>query len=140
MTITNGGARWSFVPSVLGVVLFAAGAADGHDLVVSARDADWPLLIRADFELFGGFWLLSGRFSRRQALGHRRLRRHPGPRPDDDASRRAGRRRGLERSLASPESRKAIERVAVPDHEDLAVSEPKPAIACLSSVLPGLVQ
>jgi pimeloyl-ACP methyl ester carboxylesterase len=46
------------------MLLVAAGAADGHDLVVSGRDADWPLLIRADLELLGGFWLLSGRFSR----------------------------------------------------------------------------
>jgi pimeloyl-ACP methyl ester carboxylesterase len=44
--------------------LFAAGAADGHDLVVSSRDTDWPLLIRADLELLGGYWLFSGRFSR----------------------------------------------------------------------------
>ncbi len=56
--------RWSFVPWVLGMLLLAAGAADGHDLVVSARDAGWLLLIRADLELLGGFWLLGGRFSR----------------------------------------------------------------------------
>ena len=56
--------HWPFVPRILGIVLVAAGAADGHDLVVSARDADWFLLIRADLELLGGFWLLSGRFPR----------------------------------------------------------------------------
>jgi hypothetical protein len=56
-------ARWSFVPSVLGLLLFAAGAADGHDLVDSTRSADWPLLIRADLELLGGYWLFSGRFA-----------------------------------------------------------------------------
>lgn len=58
------GHRWSFVPLVVGMVLIAAAAADGHDLVVSSRDSDWPLLIRADLELLGGAWLLSGRFSR----------------------------------------------------------------------------
>jgi dienelactone hydrolase len=31
---------------------------------VSVRDADWLLLIRADLELLGGFWLLSGRSPR----------------------------------------------------------------------------
>jgi dienelactone hydrolase/uncharacterized membrane protein HdeD (DUF308 family) len=58
------GSRGSFVPLLVGIFLFAAGAADGHDLAVSGRNADWPLLIRADLELLGGFWLLSGRFSR----------------------------------------------------------------------------
>jgi predicted esterase len=63
MRIDPGGARWSGVPFVLGMFLFAAGAADGHELV-TAGNADWPLLIRADLELLGGFWLISGRFSR----------------------------------------------------------------------------
>jgi pimeloyl-ACP methyl ester carboxylesterase len=61
---TTRGSRGSFVPLLVGIFLFAAGAADGHDLAVSARDADWPLLIRADLELLGGLWLLSGRFAR----------------------------------------------------------------------------
>jgi hypothetical protein len=56
--------HWSCVPRFLGIVLVAAGAADGHDLVVSVRDVDWLLLIRADLELLGGFWLFSGRFPR----------------------------------------------------------------------------
>jgi dienelactone hydrolase len=56
--------HWSFVPRILGIVLVAAGAADGHDLVVSVRDFDWLLLICADLELLGGFWLFSGRFPR----------------------------------------------------------------------------
>jgi predicted esterase len=60
----NGGARWSIVQLSLGMCLVAAGTADGHDLVVSGRDADWALLGRADFELLSGFWLPSGRFSR----------------------------------------------------------------------------
>ena len=62
--VTNRGAYWAFVPSVMGMLLVAAGAADGHDVVVSGRDADWPLLIRADLELLGGLWLFSGRFPR----------------------------------------------------------------------------
>jgi dienelactone hydrolase len=61
MVIITRETHWSFVPRILGILLVAAGAADGHDLVVSGRDADWPLLIRADLELLGGFWLLSGR-------------------------------------------------------------------------------
>jgi dienelactone hydrolase len=64
MMETNRGGRWPFVPAILGMILIAAGAADGHDLAISARDADWPLLIRADIELLGGFWLLSGRRAR----------------------------------------------------------------------------
>lgn len=64
MMESNRGSRWPFVPGILGIVLFAAGAADGHDLAVSARDADWRLLIRADLELLGGLWLLSGRSPR----------------------------------------------------------------------------
>jgi pimeloyl-ACP methyl ester carboxylesterase len=62
--VTTGGVRWSWVASALGFFLFAAGAADAHDLVISARDADWSLLARADLELLGGCWLLSGRFAR----------------------------------------------------------------------------
>jgi pimeloyl-ACP methyl ester carboxylesterase len=46
------------------MVLFTAGAADGHDLAASASERDWLLLIRADIELLGGYWLLSGRFPR----------------------------------------------------------------------------
>ena len=49
---------------VLGMLLIAAGAADGHDLVISARDSDWALLVRAYAELLGGIWLLSGRAPR----------------------------------------------------------------------------
>ena len=56
--------RGSIVPWALGMLLVAAGAADGHELVVSAREADWGLLLHADLELLGGFWLLSGRFPR----------------------------------------------------------------------------
>jgi pimeloyl-ACP methyl ester carboxylesterase len=63
MMVTVRGTHRSFVPSILGVFLFAVGAADGHDLVVSARDADWPLLTRSELELLGAFWLLSGRFA-----------------------------------------------------------------------------
>jgi Dienelactone hydrolase family len=55
--------RWSIVPWVLGGLLFAAGAADGHELI-SARDANWPLLVRTELEVLGGFWLLSGRCPR----------------------------------------------------------------------------
>ena len=55
--------RLAFVPIALRMLLVAAGAADGHELVTSG-DADWPLLIRADLELLGGFWLLSGRLLR----------------------------------------------------------------------------
>jgi hypothetical protein len=55
--------RCSSVPTVLGSLLLAAGAADSHDLIVSARDADWALLIRADLEWLAGIWLLSGRFT-----------------------------------------------------------------------------
>ncbi len=43
--------------------VFAAGAADGFESV-TAGNVDWPLLIRAELELLGGFWLVSGRFSR----------------------------------------------------------------------------
>jgi pimeloyl-ACP methyl ester carboxylesterase len=68
MTVTSGQARWPFVPLALGMLLAAAGAADGHDLVAEARDhAEWCLLIGAVVGLLGGFWLLSGRF----ALGAR---------------------------------------------------------------------
>jgi predicted esterase len=45
------------------MILFAAGAADGHDLVISARDEDWAQLVRAELELLGGAWLLSGRLA-----------------------------------------------------------------------------
>jgi dienelactone hydrolase len=61
MTLAARGARWSFVPAALGLFLVAAGAADGHDLVVS-QEADWPLVMRADLALLAGFWLLSGRW------------------------------------------------------------------------------
>jgi pimeloyl-ACP methyl ester carboxylesterase len=54
--------RGPVIPSIIGMILIAAGAADAHDLVTSARDADWRLLTRADLEILGGFWLLSGRF------------------------------------------------------------------------------
>jgi acetyl esterase/lipase len=63
MTTESGGTRWSTVPVGLGMFLFAAGAADGHEVAV-AGNADWPLLIRAEVELLGGSWLISGRFSR----------------------------------------------------------------------------
>jgi dienelactone hydrolase len=43
--------------------VWAAGAADGHEKAV-AGNADWPLLIRAELELVGGSWLISGRFPR----------------------------------------------------------------------------
>jgi hypothetical protein len=46
------GSRWPFVPITLGMLGFAAGAADGHQLVVG-RAPDWPLLVRADLELLG---------------------------------------------------------------------------------------
>jgi dienelactone hydrolase len=68
MIDTTGGACRSVVPRVVAMILLAAGAADGLDLVISGRDADWPLLIRADLELLGGFWLLSGRSSRRARI------------------------------------------------------------------------
>jgi dienelactone hydrolase len=68
MMDTTGGANRAFVPAVVGMILLAAGAADGLDLVVSGRDADWPLLIRADLELLGGFWLISGRSTRRARI------------------------------------------------------------------------
>lgn len=51
--------RWEIVPILLGLVLVAAGAADGHRLVVE-RSSDWTLLGRADVELLGGLWLLGG--------------------------------------------------------------------------------
>jgi hypothetical protein len=63
MKFDSGGGRWRLMPVVVGMFLLAAGAADGHELV-TARNADWPLLIRADLEWLGGVWLLSGRFSR----------------------------------------------------------------------------
>jgi hypothetical protein len=63
MMDTTGGTRWPLVPTVLGMILFAAGAADGHDLIISARDADWVLLVRAELELLGGVWLLSRRLA-----------------------------------------------------------------------------
>ena len=47
LSVTRG-LRWSLVPLVLGLCLVAAGAADGHDLVISSRDSDWTLLARAD--------------------------------------------------------------------------------------------
>ncbi len=56
-------ARWGLVPSLLGLALVAAGAADGHQLVAGGTGADWALLARADVELLGGFWLLSGRWA-----------------------------------------------------------------------------
>jgi hypothetical protein len=52
--------RWSAVPSALGMILLAAGAADNHKLVTSFQDADWFLLLRADLLLVLGFWLLCG--------------------------------------------------------------------------------
>ena len=64
-------ARWSFVPTVLGLILLAAWAADSHELLTSAQDDDWRLLARAETEFFGGLWLLSGlfpRWARRMAL------------------------------------------------------------------------
>ncbi len=78
---------------MIGGLLLVAGAADGHDLVVSAREADWMLLLRADLELLGGLWLLSGRWGRAAriaaialgsgliALDLYRLARGQGPRP-----------------------------------------------------------
>jgi pimeloyl-ACP methyl ester carboxylesterase len=54
----------AFVLPFVGMLVLAAGAADGHDLRVSARDTDWALLVRADLEILGGVWLLSGRFLR----------------------------------------------------------------------------
>jgi pimeloyl-ACP methyl ester carboxylesterase len=60
MTSSNG-ARWSFIGSVLGTVLLAAGAADCDELFVSAPYEVWPPLFRTGVELFGGFWLITGR-------------------------------------------------------------------------------
>jgi dienelactone hydrolase len=54
----------SWIPWVLGMVLVAAGSADGHELVVSDGVEGWPLLVRAEVELLGGFWLLIGRSAR----------------------------------------------------------------------------
>jgi poly(3-hydroxybutyrate) depolymerase len=56
--------RWSFVPTALGLILVAAGVADGHELVTWSRDENWPLLARAELEFYGGLWLLSGLASR----------------------------------------------------------------------------
>ena len=52
--------RWSFVPTALGFLLLAAGAADGHELVMSSGDEEWSLLVRANLELLVGFWLVCG--------------------------------------------------------------------------------
>ena len=59
MDITRTG-RWSVVPLILGTILLAAGAADNHELRTSTRDVDWIFLLRADAQLFIGFWLLGG--------------------------------------------------------------------------------
>ncbi len=52
--------RWPFVPTTLSLILVAAGAADGRALMMSDRDVDWSLLVRADSEFLGGLWLLGG--------------------------------------------------------------------------------
>jgi poly(3-hydroxybutyrate) depolymerase len=59
------------VPTVLGLILIAAAAADGHELCWSARDDGWWLPVRMDLESLGGFWLLGGlapRWARTSAL------------------------------------------------------------------------
>ncbi|WP_237722756.1 carboxylesterase family protein [Singulisphaera acidiphila] len=63
--------RWPFVPTALGLLILAAGAADGHALAASSGDTDWFLLARAEVELYGGLWLLGGlspQWTRRVAL------------------------------------------------------------------------
>jgi poly(3-hydroxybutyrate) depolymerase len=56
--------RWSFVPTALGLILVAAGVADGHELMTWFRDENWYLLARAELEFYGGLWLLCGLTSR----------------------------------------------------------------------------
>jgi hypothetical protein len=52
--------RGSFVPTALGSILVAAGAADGHELLAWVRDKDWSLLARAEMESCAGLSLLCG--------------------------------------------------------------------------------
>ncbi len=52
--------RWSIVPTALGLLLLAAGAADGRELVMWDWDDDRWLFARAELELLGGLWLLCG--------------------------------------------------------------------------------
>jgi poly(3-hydroxybutyrate) depolymerase len=59
---------WSNVPTVLGLALLAAAAADNHELMTWARETDWSLLVRADLELFSGLWLLYGRSPQRTRI------------------------------------------------------------------------
>lgn len=64
--------RWSIFPTALGLILLAAWAADGHELVASARDDDWSLVARAESAYLGGLWLLGGfslRWARISAIG-----------------------------------------------------------------------
>jgi poly(3-hydroxybutyrate) depolymerase len=63
---------WSIVPIVLGVILLAAWAADGHELLTSTRNDDWWLVTRSEFAYLGGLWLLCGlapRWARTSAIG-----------------------------------------------------------------------
>jgi poly(3-hydroxybutyrate) depolymerase len=56
--------RWSIAPTVLGLVLLASAAADGHTIVILARDDDWRLFVRFELEFLSGLWLLGGLLSR----------------------------------------------------------------------------
>ena len=56
--------RWPLVSITLGLLLLAAGTADGRELVTSGRDEDWSLVVRAELEFYGGLWLLCGLFPR----------------------------------------------------------------------------
>jgi dienelactone hydrolase len=64
--------RRPIVPIVLGALLVAFWAADGHELLTWAPDDDWGLLARAEFACVGGLWLLCGfspRWARISAIG-----------------------------------------------------------------------
>ena len=64
--------RWPAVAITLGLLLLAAGVADGYELLTTAPDDDWRFIVRAELEFLGGLWLMCGfrpRWAWRAALG-----------------------------------------------------------------------
>ena len=52
--------RWPAVAITLGLLLLAAGVADGYELLTTAPDDDWRFIVRAELEFLGGLWLMCG--------------------------------------------------------------------------------
>ncbi len=57
---TSGFDRWRFVPLVVGPILIATGAANGHWLLMSPVEDDWWLLALSEFQFYGGLLMLGG--------------------------------------------------------------------------------